>query len=75
MLKPEVVEHLSHNRDFALLLQELYALREELIAQLRDCPTERLQHLAGRISELDDVLALCAADSVLDRWASLNDAA
>lgn len=73
MIKPEVIEHLSHNRDFALFLQELYAQREELIAQLRDCPNEKLQHLAGRITELDDILALATAEQIIEKWAKIAE--
>ena len=71
MLKPEVIEHLSHNRDFAAFVAELYAIREQRIAELRECPTEKLQHLSGCITELDDILTMVRHESLIAQWAKV----
>lgn len=67
-LNPEVIEHLAHNKDFAAFVGELFAIREQHIAELRDAPTEKLQHLAGRISEMDDILAIANYESLAKKW-------
>lgn len=50
------LDALKGNKDFAALLKDIKAFREEAISNMENASTERLQQLSGTILAYDSIL-------------------
>lgn len=58
MLNKEQIGKLLRNEEYIYFLNVIYQGRENLISQLHDAPLDRLQQIAGRIIEADEILTI-----------------
>lgn len=63
----ERLDKLIHVEAYVEFLHEIYAIRESLIQQLHDVPTDRIQQISGRLLQCDDILSLAGYDKVVSR--------
>lgn len=57
MLTDKKLDTLIHNDAYYEFLDFIYASREELIQQLHEAGSEKIQQISGRILQCDDILA------------------
>lgn len=68
----QALDRLHNNKDFLEFLDSVKAAREQAIMELHNRKTEELQYLAGRICQIDDVLALARYDAMKERWSRIS---
>jgi hypothetical protein len=57
MLNDKKLDTLIHNDAYYEFLDFIYASREELIQQLHEAGSDKIQQISGRILQCDDILA------------------
>lgn len=67
MKKPDGIDSLIHIDAYVDFLQGIYAIRESLIQQMHDVPSDRIQQISGRILQCDDTLSMGGYDRVVSR--------
>jgi len=67
MKKPDSLDSLIHIDAYVDFLQGVYAIRESLIQQMHDVPSDRIQQISGRILQCDDILSMGGYDRVVSR--------
>lgn len=67
MKKTDNLDSLIHIDAYVDFLQGIYAIRESLIQQMHDVPSDRIQQISGRILQCDDILSMGGYDRLVAR--------
>ena len=67
MNKTDSLDSLIHIDAYVDFLQGIYALRESLIQQMHDVPSDRIQQISGRILQCDDLLSMGGSERLVSR--------
>lgn len=70
-MKQDPLDSLIHIDAYVDFLHGIYAIRESLIQQLHDVPSDRIQQISGRILQCDDILTMGGYSRIVSRKGEL----